>query len=55
MGFSRQEHWSALPGPPAGDLPDSGIEPVSPALQVDSLPFEVPGKPLNRISILTKE
>ena len=32
MGFSRQEYWSALPGPPPGDLPDPGIEPVSPAL-----------------------
>ena len=26
------------------DLPDPGIEPVSPALQVDSLPAELPGK-----------
>ena len=26
MGFSRQEYWSGLPCPPAGDLPDSGIE-----------------------------
>ena len=35
MGFSRQEYWNGLPGPPPGDLPDSGIEPVcltSPAL-----------------------
>ena len=29
MGFSRQEYWSGLPCPPPGDLPDSGIEPVS--------------------------
>ena len=29
MGFSRQEYWSGLPFPPPGDLPDSGIEPVS--------------------------
>ena len=28
-GFSRQEYWSMLPGPPPGDLPDSGIEQVS--------------------------
>ena len=27
MGFSRQEHWSGLPSPPPGDLPDPGIEP----------------------------
>ena len=29
MGFSRQEYWSGLPCPPAGDIPDPGIEPVS--------------------------
>ena len=35
MGFSRQEYWSGLPLSPPGDLPDPGIElvsPVSPAL-----------------------
>ena len=31
MGFSRQEYWSGLPFPSPGDLPDSGIEPRSPA------------------------
>ena len=30
--FSRQEYWSGLPFPSPGDLPDSGIEPGSPAL-----------------------
>ena len=29
VGFSRQEHWSGLPFPSPGDLPDPGIEPVS--------------------------
>ena len=29
IGFSRQEYWSMLPCPPAGDLPDPGVEPVS--------------------------
>ena len=29
MGFSRQEHWSGLPCPPPGDLPNPGVEPVS--------------------------
>ena len=29
IGFSRQEYWSGLPSPPAGDLPDPGIEPQS--------------------------
>ena len=32
LGFSRQEHWSGLPFPSPGDLPDPGIEPGSPAL-----------------------
>jgi len=44
MGFSRQEYWSGLPCPPPGDLPNPGIEPRSPALQVDSLQSEPPGK-----------
>ena len=37
MGFSRQGYWSGLPFPSPSDLPDPGIEPVSPALQADSL------------------
>ena len=45
MGFSNQEYWSGLPFPSAGDLPDPGIEPGSPALQSDALPSEPPGKP----------
>ena len=35
MEFSRQEYWSGLPFPTPGDLPDSGMKPmslVSPAL-----------------------
>ena len=46
--FSRQEYWSGLPCPPPRDLPNPGIEPtspVSPALQMDSLPAEPQGKP----------
>ena len=31
-GFSRQEYWRGLPFPSPGDLPDPGVEPVSPAL-----------------------
>ena len=42
-GFSRQEYWSGLPCPPPGDLPNSGIVPWSPALQVNSLPSEPVG------------
>ena len=44
MGLSRQEYWSGLLCPPAEDLPDPGIKPVSPTLQMDSLPTEPPGK-----------
>ena len=40
MGLSKQEYWSELPCSPPGDLEDLGIEPVPPALQVDSLPTE---------------
>ena len=43
MGFSRQEVWSGLLCPPPGDLPDPGIEPMSPALQVASLPLSYQG------------
>ena len=45
VGFCRQEYWSGLLCPPPGDRPNPGIKPRSPALQVDSLPFEPPGKP----------
>ena len=48
MGFSRQEYWGGFPCPPPGDLPDPGIEhisPVSPALQVDTLPLSHWGSP----------
>ena len=48
MRFSRQEHWSGLPCPPAGDLPDRGMELGSFASQVDSLPSEPPGKPISQ-------
>ena len=40
MEFSRQEYWGGLPCPSPGDLPDPGIEPMSPSLQSDSLPTE---------------
>ena len=44
IGFFRQEYWSRLPFPSPGDLPNTGIEPESPALQADSLLSEAPGK-----------
>ena len=48
MEFSRQEYWSGLPCPPPGNLPNPGVEPRPPALQADSLPFELPRKPYLR-------
>ena len=44
MEFSRQVYWSGLPFPSAGNLPDPGREPRSPALKADSLSSEPPGK-----------
>ena len=40
--FVRQEYCSGLPLSSPGYLPNSGIKPGSPALQVDSLPSEAP-------------
>ena len=36
IGFSRQGYWSGLPFHSPGELPNSGIEPTSSALQADS-------------------
>ena len=52
MGFSSQEHWSGLPFPSPGDLPDPGIEPMTllfPALAgrffTTNATWEAPGSP----------
>ena len=45
--FSRPEYWSGQPFPSPGDLPNPGIKPRSPALQVDSLPAEPQGQSKN--------
>ena len=45
MGFSWQEYWSGLPFPSPGDLPDPGIEPVSPAPAGGFFTTEPPGTP----------
>ena len=47
MDFSRPGYWSGQPFPSPGDLPNPGIEPRSPALQMDSLPAEPQGKPFS--------
>ena len=56
VGFSRQEYWSRFPCSPPGDLPDPGIEsvsPVAPVLQADSLPLSHQGSPCNIIKSLS--
>ena len=47
MAFPKQEYWIGLPFPFPGDLPNPGIEPVSPELQAESLlsPEEGYGNP----------
>jgi len=49
MEFSRQEYWNRLSFPTPGDLPNPEIEQGSPALQMDSLPAELPGKPIQQL------
>ena len=43
---ARILEWAAMPS--SGDLPNLGIEPRSPTLQVDSLPSELSVKPRNK-------
>ena len=45
----NQEYWRRYPIPSPGDRHDPGIKPRSPALQVDSIAAELPGKPLQLI------
>ena len=50
MEFSRQEHWSGLPFPSPGDLPDPGIKLLSLALagrRFTTVPFGKPNKNVN--------
>ena len=51
--LSRQEHWIRWPFPSPRDLPNPRIEPGSPALQADSLPSELSGKPITLIFIVS--
>ena len=52
MGFPRQEYWSGLSFPSPGYLPNSGIEPMSPALAGGFFAIEPPGKPFSLVSHL---
>ena len=44
-GLPWQEYWSGLPFPPSEDLPNPGIEPVSPALAGRFFTSEPPRAP----------
>ena len=48
MEFSRQEYWSRLPLPSPGDLPNQGVEPISPTLADRFFTTEPPGKLTNK-------
>ena len=47
MGFPRQEYCNGLPFPSPGDLPNPDIEPMSPALQGESLPLSHQGSSIS--------
>ena len=55
MRFSRQEYWSGVPCPPPGDLSEPATEPMSPALQVDSLLLSHQGSPKHLILVRRME
>ena len=57
MGCSMQEYLSGLPFPPPGDLPNPGIEPMSPALVGEFFTTEPPRKPwyVNYTSVKTQK
>ena len=50
MEFSSPEYWSRQPFPSPGDLSNPGIKPGRPALQADSLPTELSGKPCPKLA-----
>ena len=55
MGFSREEHWSGLPFPSSGILPDPGIEPASVALAGGLFAIMPPGKPESLLGLYKSE
>ena len=57
MGFPRQEYWSGLPFPSAGNLPNSGIKPVSPMLEggfFTTITWETPTNMLKPVKSILK-
>ena len=55
MRFPRQEYCSGLTFPSPGDLPNPGIEPMSPAWQVDSLSLSHLGSTWKRLRIFNSD
>ena len=51
MDFSRQKYWSISHSFLQGNRPNPGVQPLSPALQANSLPSEPPGKPPNIVQL----
>ena len=49
---ARILEWATIPF--SGDLSDPGIEPGSPVLQTDSLPPELPRKPITIVTFFFK-
>ena len=49
--FPRQEYWSGLPFPSPGDLPNPGIELMSPALAGRVFTTEPPGSPIQNMKV----
>ena len=55
MGCSMQKYWNELPFPSPGDLPNPRSKPRSPALQAESSPTEIQGKPSRVYAYLQTE
>ena len=55
MRFLRQKCWSGLPFSPPVDLPNTGIKPMSPVWQADSLPLSYLGSPHRPQSLFRKQ
>jgi len=51
MGFPKQEYWSGLPFLFPGNLPDPGIEPLSPALAGEFFTTKPRGSPVISMNI----
>ena len=50
MEFPRLAYWSGFPFPPLRDLPDPGIESMSPALASKFFTTEPSGKPAELVT-----